>query len=344
MSITYRDAGVNVDAGKALVDRIKATLTQRPSPELLGGLGGFAALARVPEGFKSPVLAMGTDGVGTKLDLLIEHDRLNTVGFDLVGMCVNDVLVHGAKPHLFLDYFATSTLDVDQTAVIVSSIANACEAAGCSLVGGETAEMPGFYPPGKFDLAGFCIGWLEESDILGPHRVQLGDVVVGLESSGPHSNGYSLIRKIVSDQKQVPSDILEALLQPTVLYTAAVLPHLGSIHALAHITGGGLKENVPRSIQGDQEVHVTLRAWQRPPVFDWLAESGPITQEEMLSTFNCGIGMVAFVESHEAESLVASLSKLGAPAHIIGVVKTCGEPAPVAELVIGHNRFEFGAD
>ena len=342
MPITYRDAGVDVEAGNELVRKLKNTLSEHRPPELLGELGGFAALVRVPKDYRNPILATSTDGVGTKLDLLIQHNRLETVGFDLVGMCANDVLSHGAKPHLFLDYFATGKLDVAQAETVVNSIAEACAVAGCSLVGGETAEMPGFYPAGKFDLAGFCIGWVEQDQILHANRVQEGDLIIGLGSTGPHSNGFALIRSLLEQHPNTGAAIVDALLHPTAIYVASLLPHLAQIHALTHITGGGFKDNVPRSLSQGLEAHIELTTWKPPPVFEWLQKKGPIADTEMFSTFNCGIGMLAFLEESNAETLMSELPLGGTQAYVIGSVQRAAQPARESELVIGNDRFEFG--
>ncbi|MFM7120000.1 MAG: phosphoribosylformylglycinamidine cyclo-ligase, partial [Gammaproteobacteria bacterium] len=296
MGLTYRDAGVDIDAGDELVRRIGPACKATHRPELLSGLGGFAALASLPTRYREPVIVTGKDGVGTKLKLAIDHDRHDTVGQDLVAMCVNDVLVTGAEPFLFLDYYATGKLEVDVAERVIVGIARGCELAGCALVGGETAEMPGFYARGDYDLAGFCIGVVERSAIIDGSKLGVGDVLIGLPSSGPHSNGYSLVRRVLAEAGTPPDTaLLDQLMQPTRIYARSVLALLDTtpVHGMAHITGGGFVENLPRIFRDERlAARVRVTAWQRPPVFDWLQSVGQIDEHEMLRTFNCGIGYI----------------------------------------------------
>ncbi|MCY3858947.1 MAG: phosphoribosylformylglycinamidine cyclo-ligase [Gammaproteobacteria bacterium] len=341
MADAYKRSGVNIDAGNELVDRIKPALGSNRTSDMLSGLGGFAALCRVPEKFTRPVMVLGTDGVGTKLDLLLQHDQLDTVGQDLVAMCANDVLVYGAEPTLFLDYYATEKLDVDEAETVIKSIAEACDIAGCALVGGETAEMPGFYPDGKFDLAGFCVGWVEEDEILKPERVQAGDAIIGLASSGPHSNGFSLIRKLLSELEVTPSPkILSALLAPTRIYAKSLLPLMPRIRAMAHITGGGFKDNLPRAFSNTLEAHIDP-GWLKPYIFSWLQDQLSISRLEMLETFNCGIGMVLFVDPTNSATVSDELAQAGETPYLIGQVHPQESNAQAGTLVVSRDRFEL---
>lgn len=342
MADAYRRSGVDIDAGNELVDRIKPALGSNRTGDMLTGLGGFAALCKVPEKFKSPVMALGTDGVGTKLDLLLQHDQLNTVGQDLVAMCANDVLVYGAEPTLFLDYYATGKLNVDDAETVIKSIGEACDMAGCALVGGETAEMPGFYPDGKFDLAGFCIGWVEEEDILKPESVSAGDLMIGVASSGPHSNGFSLIRKLLSELDAEPEpEILNALLAPTRIYAKSLLPHVPRIRAMAHITGGGFKDNLPRAFSGTLEAHIDPKSWLKPSIFGWLQDQLSISALEMFETFNCGIGMVLFASPPDAANLQLDLARVGEISYLIGQIHPRQSDAEIGHLVVSRDRFEL---
>lgn len=342
MSDAYRRAGVDIEAGNELVERIKPALTSNQAIGLLPEVGGFAALCRVPSSYENPVLVLGTDGVGTKLDLLLEHARLDTVGYDLVAMCVNDLLVYGAKPALFLDYYATERLDVDQAEVVIKSIAEACDIAGCALVGGETAEMPGFYPDGKFDLAGFCVGWVEEAEILRPDNVQAGDVILGLPSSGPHSNGFSLIRSVLHDLQTYPdSATLSALLEPTRIYAKTVLPLADELRAMAHITGGGFKDNVPRAFSRRVEAHIDTTAWSRPAIFRWLQDQTGMSDLDMLATFNCGLGMLLFVAPDRVADVTKRLTNVNEPSFRIGEVHACGSQPTLNTLVISKDEFKL---
>jgi len=329
--LTYAAAGVDIDAGAALVDRIKplAKSTRRPGSE--PSLGGFGALFDLKAaGYSDPLLVTTTDGVGTKLKLAIESGRHETVGVDLVGMCVNDLLAQGAEPLMFLDYFATSKLEVEAAAAVVSGIAEGCRQAGCALVGGETAEMPGMYAPGDYDMAGFCVGAVDRDKVLprlGDQRP--GDILIALGSSGPHSNGYSLIRRIVeraglSWEAEAPfapgQGLAEALLTPTRIYVKTVLPHLkaGRIKGLAHITGGGLVENPPRAIAEGLTPRFDWSAWVMPPVFQWLQEAGGVAEAEMRRTFNCGVGLVLIVDPHDLPDVLEGLVRAGEDAFVCG--------------------------
>lgn len=303
----YREAGVDVEAGRAFVDRISSLIKRTHRPEVMGGIGGFSGLFQLPAGYREPVLVSGTDGVGTKLKLAHTLDRHDTVGIDLVAMCVNDVLTCGAEPLFFLDYLATGRLQPEQLAEVVSGIVQGCELAGCALLGGETAEMPGFYQADEYDLAGFCVGIVEKSLVLDGSQVQVGDVAIGLPSSGVHSNGFSLVRKIVGDRGFDWSDqpkilagksLGEVLLTPTHIYVKPILAALKAeipIHGMAHITGGGLPENLPRCLQKDQTIEVNPNSWDVLPIFQWLATEGNVSPIDMLNTFNMGIGFVVIV-------------------------------------------------
>ncbi len=327
-AMTYRDSGVDIDAGNAVVERIKPLVRRSFRPEVMGGLGGFGALFDLSGKYREPVLVSGTDGVGTKLKLAQQLGRHDTIGIDLVGMCVNDVLVQGAEPLFFLDYFATGKLDVDTTVAVVGGIAKGCEMAGCALIGGETAEMPDMYPPGEYDLAGFTVGAVEKSKLLDGSQVRAGDVLIGLASSGPHSNGYSLIRRIY-DRAGRPDDIdldgvrlVDALMAPTTLYVKPILGMLGThaLHAMAHITGGGLTENIIRVIPEGLGIEVEASAIVLPPVFDWLQREGAVQDEEMWRTFNCGVGFVLVVAPADAAGVGGALDRLGISHRPIGVV------------------------
>ncbi len=313
-SLSYKDAGVDIDAGNALVERIKTAVKRTTRPEVLSGLGGFGALCELPTKYKEPVLVAGTDGVGTKLKLAIDAGIHNTVGIDLVAMCVNDLIVQGAEPLFFLDYYATGKLNVDIASDVVDGIATGCELSGCALIGGETAEMPGMYTDDDFDLAGFCVGVAEKSKVIDGSKVAAGDVLLGLTSSGPHSNGYSLIRKVIEvSNADLSADfegkpLAEQLLTPTRIYVKSLLNLMESVDvkALAHITGGGLLENIPRVMPDFTEAEIDSNSWEMPAIFNWLQENGNIEQTEMYRTFNCGIGMVICV----AEADVAQATEL----------------------------------
>jgi len=326
--LTYRDAGVDIDAGNQVVERIKPLVKRSFRPEVMGGLGGFGALFDLSGKYKEPVLVSGTDGVGTKLKLAQQLNRHDTIGIDLVGMCVNDVLVQGAEPLFFLDYFATGKLDVDTTVAVVGGIAKGCEMAGCALIGGETAEMPDMYAPGEYDLAGFTVGAVEKSRLLDGAKVRDGDVLIGIASSGPHSNGYSLIRRIY-DRAGRPDDVdvggvrlIDALMAPTALYVKPILELLDKhdLHAMAHITGGGLTENIIRVIPDGLGLDIEASAIVLPPVFDWLQREGAVPREEMWRTFNCGIGFVLVVAPDDAAAIESDLDRLGLAHRKIGAV------------------------
>lgn len=336
-TLSYRDAGVDIDAGNRLVDRIKPHARRTLRPGVLGGLGGFGALFELPlDRYRQPVLVSGTDGVGTKLKLALELNRHGTIGIDLVAMCVNDVLVAGAEPLFFLDYYATGQLDVDVAASVIQGIADGCEQAGAALVGGETAEMPGMYADGDYDLAGFCVGVVEKSRILDGSHVQAGDVLLGLASSGPHSNGYSLIRKIVAvSGANLAQDFAqgrtlgEVLLAPTRIYVKPVLRLLEQVpvRAIAHITGGGLTENLPRVLPVDTTALIDPRSWQRPAVFQWLQHQGGVSEAEMWRTFNCGVGLVICVAASDATKAEILLRDAGETVWRLGhIASGTGEP------------------
>jgi phosphoribosylformylglycinamidine cyclo-ligase len=329
--VTYRDAGVDIDAGDELVDRIGPAVRRSMRREVLTGLGGFGALVEVPlDRYRRPVLVSGTDGVGTKLRLAIDTGRHDTVGIDLVAMCVNDVLVQGAEPLYFLDYFATGKLAVDVAARVIEGIVEGCVRAGCALVGGETAEMPGMYHGGDYDLAGFCVGIVEKDSIIDGAGTRAGDVVLGLPSSGPHSNGFSMIRRILQVSGADPGAMVEGvalidrLMAPTSIYVKPILQLIGAlpVRGLAHITGGGLVDNIPRVIPGGLEVVLERNAWRRGPVFDWLQAEGRVTDEEMYRVFNCGIGMTIQLRAGDAERAIALLREAGQEARVIGEVRT----------------------
>ena len=326
-ALTYKSAGVDIDAGDALVERIRGAAARTARSEVIGGLGGFGALFRVPPGYRSPVLVSGTDGVGTKLKLAIDHGLHDNVGIDLVAMSVNDVIVQGAQPLFFLDYYATPRLDVDVAARVITGIARGCEIAGCALVGGETAEHPGMHAPGEYDLAGFCVGIVEEDEIIDGRTIVAGDAVIGLASSGPHSNGFSLIRRVLEqhpgsvDSRLGGARLIDLLMEPTRIYVRALL----AVHAkvrfkgLAHITGGGLTENIPRVLPAGLGVRLDGRSWPRPAAFEWLAGTG-IPPQEMYRTFNCGIGMVAIIPRRNVERVLAELAAQNERAWVIGEV------------------------
>jgi phosphoribosylformylglycinamidine cyclo-ligase len=327
--LTYRDAGVDIDAGDELVERIKPVVKRTMRKEVLAGVGGFGALVEVPlDRYKKPVLVSGTDGVGTKLRLAIDTGRHDKIGIDLVAMCVNDIVVSGAEPLFFLDYYATGKLRVDVAEAVIRGIAEGCTLAGCALVGGETAEMPGMYHGDDYDLAGFAVGVVEKDRIIDGSATAAGDVVIGLASSGPHSNGYSLIRKLVSvaqanEKTQLDGRTLfDRLLTPTRIYVKSLLALTQQVpvKGFAHITGGGLTDNIPRVLPDGMEVVLNRRAWARDPVFEWLASTGRIVPAEMYRTFNCGIGMIVVVEPQHADAALALLAKLGETASVIGQV------------------------
>jgi phosphoribosylformylglycinamidine cyclo-ligase len=346
--MTYKDAGVDINAGNELVKRIKPAAQRTHRPELLGGIGGFAALATLPARYREPVLVTGTDGVGTKLKLAIRHDRHDSVGQDLVAMCVNDILVTGAEPFLFLDYYATARLDVDVAERVINGIAAACELAGCALVGGETAEMPGFYGDGDYDLAGFGIGVVERAEIVDGRGLAAGQQLIGLASSGPHSNGFSLVNRILELQGAAPGDaLLDALLAPTRIYarSIAALKAAVTIRGMSHVTGGGILENVPRMFVDDTlGALIDLDGWQRPAVFNWLQQAGNVAEDEMLRTFNCGVGFVVAVDADQCTTAMETLRTAGEQVWRLGhvVEHAAAAPRPGQVLVWPGPEHQFG--
>lgn len=335
-SLSYRDAGVDIDAGNQLVEKIRNSVASTKRPGVMGSIGGFGGLFELPtDRYKQPVLVSGTDGVGTKLKLAIELNKHDTIGIDLVAMCVNDILVLGAEPLFFLDYYATGKLDVEIAAKVVSGIAEGCRQSGAALIGGETAEMPGIYSKGDYDLAGFCVGVAEKADIIDGSKVQTGDTLIALASSGPHSNGYSLIRKILEVSKAElgqncgVTTLGEALIAPTRIYVSSILEVLKqiSIHALAHITGGGLLENIPRILPENTQAVIDKQSWQLPAVFKWLQQNGNVETSEMYRTFNCGVGMIVIVAAGDAEKTINAFNSAGETAWKLGHIEAAsGKP------------------
>ncbi len=330
-ALTYRAAGVDIDAGNTLVERIKPAVRRTFRPEVMGSLGGFGALFDMAGRYREPVLVSGTDGVGTKLKLAQQLDRHGSIGIDLVGMCVNDVLVQGAEPLFFLDYFATGKLVVDTAASVVEGIARGCELAGCALIGGETAEMPDMYPPGEYDLAGFTVGAVEKADLLDGARIRAGDAIVGIASSGPHSNGYSLVRRILEragnplDLDLDGTTLGDALMAPTTIYVKPVLDLLRAdaapdIHGMAHVTGGGLLENIIRVVPAGLGIRLDSSQWRLPAVFDWLQREGKVARQEMWRTFNCGIGFTLILPADHVDAAVDRLRRHQLEAWRIGEV------------------------
>ncbi|MFT6310905.1 MAG: phosphoribosylformylglycinamidine cyclo-ligase [Porticoccus sp.] len=340
-SLSYKDAGVDIDAGNALIERIKPHAKRTYRPEVMGNLGGFGALCEIPEGYKQPVLVSGTDGVGTKLRLALEIGKHDTIGIDLVSMCTNDLIVTGAEPLFFLDYYATGKLDLDTATAVISGIATGCEISGCALIGGETAEMPGMYEGEDYDLAGFCVGVVEKSELIDGSTVKSGDILLGIASSGPHSNGYSLIRKVLEvsgesvDSPFGDSTLGETLLTPTRIYVKALLALINAmpVKALAHITGGGLPENLPRVLPEGTKAVVDTNSWQQPEIFGWLQKNGGIEDFEMLRTFNCGVGMVACVDAENVDAAIALLAEQGEQAWVLGSIKDKTDDEDAIELV-----------
>ncbi|WP_444916381.1 phosphoribosylformylglycinamidine cyclo-ligase [Microbulbifer sp. JMSA003] len=339
-SLSYKDAGVDIDAGNALVERIKNVAKRTSRPEVMGGLGGFGALCELPSGYKEPVLVSGTDGVGTKLRLAMDLGIHDSIGIDLVAMCVNDLIVAGAEPLFFLDYYATGKLNVDIAAEVVTGIGKGCELSGCALVGGETAEMPGMYEGDDYDLAGFCTGVVEKSEIIDGSKVKAGDVLIGLASSGPHSNGYSLIRKVLEVsgadlQQDIGGETLaKALMAPTRIYVKNLLQLMKTfqVNALSHITGGGLLENLPRVLPEGCSARIDVTSWEMPPVFNWLRDAGNIDSREMYRTFNCGVGMVICVPAEQSEPALSALKQMGEDAFVVGTIEDAKEGAEAVEL------------
>mgnify|MGYP001043928692 CR=1 FL=1 len=335
--LNYRDAGVDIDAGNALVERIKPLAARTRRPGVLGGLGGFGALFEIPPGYREPVLVAGTDGVGTKLKLALDLGRLETIGIDLVAMCVNDIAVLGAEPLVFLDYYATGQLSVDTAETVVAGIARGCELAGAALIGGETAELPGLYQNDDFDLAGFCVGVVEKSAVIDGSRVREGDALIGLAASGPHSNGYSLIRRILQDHPGVLADrtgdgLAAQLLAPTRIYVRSLreLAAAVELRAAAHITGGGITENLPRVLPENTRALLDASAWPLPPVFEWLQRQGGVALPEMRRTFNLGIGMVVCVPPEAVATALKTLTASGETAYLLGNV-AAGDGPPRVE-------------
>ena len=329
-SLSYRDAGVDIDAGDQLVENIKPFAKRTMRPEVLGGLGGFGALVEISKKYQNPVLVSGTDGVGTKLKLAFEWDIHHTVGIDLVAMSVNDILVQGAEPLFFLDYFACGKLDVARATDVIKGIAEGCEQSGCALIGGETAEMPGMYPEGEYDLAGFAVGVVEKSKVINGRSIRPGDVVLGLASNGAHSNGYSLIRKII--ERSNPDldaefdggkTLRQAIIAPTRLYVKPILAALEKfeIKGMAHITGGGLTENIPRVLPENCVAQIDAQSWPLPKLFQWLQQAGNVEQQEMYRTFNCGIGMAVIVSAEQAEAAQAFLAGQGETVYRLGTIR-----------------------
>ncbi len=327
-SLSYKDAGVDIDAGNALVNRIKGAVKRTRRPEVMGGIGGFGALCELPTKYKQPVLVSGTDGVGTKLRLALDMNKHDTIGIDLVAMCVNDLIVQGGEPLFFLDYYATGKLDVDTAADVVSGIADGCLQAGCALIGGETAEMPGMYEGEDYDVAGFCVGVVEKEDIIDGSKVKAGDALIAVGSSGPHSNGYSLVRKILEVSQADTSEMLEGrtigehLLEPTKIYIKSALKMIAEheIHAISHITGGGFWENIPRVLPEGTKAVIDGSSWQWPAIFNWLQSKGNVDTHEMYRTFNCGVGLIVALPAEQADSAVELLKAEGENAWVIGSI------------------------
>lgn len=341
-SISYKDAGVDIDAGNALVEAIKPVAKATRRPEVSASLGGFGALFELPmDKYKNPLLVSGTDGVGTKLRLAIESGKHDQVGIDLVAMCVNDLIVQGAEPLFFLDYYATGKLDINVAKDVVTGIGDGCLQSGCALIGGETAEMPGMYPDGDYDLAGFCVGIVEKADLIDGTQVKAGDVLLGLASSGPHSNGYSLIRKIIEvSGVDLQSDcdgqpLIDALMAPTRIYVKSILDLMTKIdiHAISHITGGGLLENLPRVMPENTLAKIDTNNWNRPVVFDWIQQAGNVEFHEMHRTLNCGIGMVVVVDSADKQTAVDALTAMGETVSEIGRIEAGSQTEPTVDLL-----------
>ena len=330
-SLSYKDAGVDIDAGNELVNRIKSVVKETKRPEVMGGLGGFGALCAIPQKYKEPILVSGTDGVGTKLRLAMDLNRHESIGIDLVAMCVNDLIVQGAEPLFFLDYYATGKLNVDVAATVVTGIAEGCKQSGCALVGGETAEMPGMYHGNDYDLAGFCVGVVEKSQMIDGTKVQDGDALIALASSGAHSNGYSLVRKIIEVSGVNPAveqldgkPLADHLLAPTKIYVKSVLDLIAQIkdvHAIAHITGGGFWENIPRVLPDNTQAIINEASWQWPAIFDWLQKAGNVSRHEMYRTFNCGVGLIIALPKSLADKAISILNQHGEKAWLLGEIK-----------------------
>ncbi|HGJ5881882.1 phosphoribosylformylglycinamidine cyclo-ligase [Arsenophonus sp.] len=329
ISFSYKDAGVNIDAGNTLVERIKGAVKETRRPEVMGGLGSFGALCALPQKYREPILVSGTDGVGTKLRLAMDLKRHDTIGIDLVAMCVNDLIVQGAEPLFFLDYYATGKLAVDTASSVIKGIAVGCKQSGCALVGGETAEMPGMYHGEDYDIAGFCVGVVEKTKIIDGSKVKAGDAIIALGASGPHSNGYSLIRKILQLNQIDPATVqlenkslADHLLVPTRIYVKNILALIEkqNIHAIAHITGGGFWENIPRVLPANTQAQIDSASWQWPAIFSWLQKTGNVSTHEMYRTFNCGVGMLIVLPAKEVSDTLQLLNQLGEKAWQIGKI------------------------
>ncbi len=340
-TLSYKDAGVDIDAGNDLVDRIKGVVKKTRRPEVMGGLGGFGALCALPQKYREPILVSGTDGVGTKLRLAMDLKRHDHIGIDLVAMCVNDLVVQGAEPLFFLDYYATGKLDVDTAAAVITGIAEGCSQSGCALVGGETAEMPGMYHGEDYDVAGFCVGVVEKSEIIDGSKVSDGDVLLALGSSGPHSNGYSLIRKILQVSQTDPAtkqlegkSLADHLLEPTRIYVKNILSLIEQVdvHAIAHLTGGGFWENIPRVLPENTRAVIDESSWQWPAVFGWLQQAGNVSRHEMYRTFNCGVGMIIALSPENADNALQLLRDAGENAWKIGTIESA--PADAEQVII----------
>ncbi|OCH20551.1 phosphoribosylformylglycinamidine cyclo-ligase [Aliivibrio logei] len=339
-SLSYKDAGVDIDAGNALVDRIKGVVKRTRRPEVMGGIGGFGALCELPTKYKQPVLVSGTDGVGTKLRLALDLNKHDTIGIDLVAMCVNDLIVQGGEPLFFLDYYATGKLDIDVAAQVVTGIGEGCIQAGCALIGGETAEMPGMYEGEDYDVAGFCVGVVEKEDIIDGTKVAAGDALIAVGSSGPHSNGYSLIRKILEVSNADLTEelngrtIADHLIEPTKIYIKSALKMIAEhdIHAISHITGGGFWENIPRVLPEGTKAVVNGKSWEWPAIFNWLQEKGNVDTYEMYRTFNCGVGLIVALPKEQAEQAVALLNAEGENAWVIGEVAAAEQGEEQVEI------------
>lgn len=353
-SLNYKNAGVDINAGYLLVDRIKKVAKETHRPEVIGGLGGFAALCSLPKKYREPILVSGTDGVGTKLRLAIDLKRHDTIGIDLVAMCVNDLIVQGAEPLFFLDYFATGQLDVETAACVISGIAEGCKQAGCALAGGETAEMPGMYQAKDYDLAGFCVGVVEKSKLINGHKnVKPGDILLAMASSGPHSNGYSLIRQVLSLSKTDPETLMlnerslaNYLLEPTRIYVKSILELIETqtvdIHAIAHLTGGGFFENIPRVLPQNTCAILDESSWQWPCIFDWLQKTGNIHKQEMYRTFNCGVGMIIALPEEQADNTLRFLTSVGEKAWKIGRIDSSESHAERVIFEKVHTAYGLG--
>ncbi|MGF1702778.1 phosphoribosylformylglycinamidine cyclo-ligase [Photobacterium makurazakiensis] len=340
-SLSYKDAGVDIDAGNALVDRIKGVVKRTHRPEVMGGIGGFGALCALPTKYKEPVLVSGTDGVGTKLRLAMDLNKHDTIGIDLVAMCVNDLIVQGGEPLFFLDYYATGKLDVDTAAAVVAGIGEGCIQSGCALIGGETAEMPGMYHGEDYDVAGFCVGVVEKADIIDGSKVKAGDALIAVGSSGPHSNGFSLIRKIleVSDadlsQELEGKALSDHLLEPTKIYVKSTLKMMEScdVHAISHITGGGFWENIPRVLPEGTKAVVNGNSWEWPVVFNWLQDAGNVDTYEMYRTFNCGVGLVIALPQEQADQAINILNAEGENAWLLGSIANADASEEQVEIL-----------